>query len=98
MFLIEVFGIGFVAFLQKYIFLYVGENLTYDVRKELYQGIIYKHLSWFDNKDHAPGILSNVLSEDIGLLNGLTTEHFAILLEAFLALIIGIILAMTYTW
>lgn len=31
-------------------------------------------------------------------LNGLTTEHLAILIEAFLGLLIGIILAMSYTW
>jgi ATP-binding cassette subfamily B (MDR/TAP) protein 1 len=76
----------------------VGENLTFDVRNHLYQGIIYKHLAWFDNKNRAPGILSNVLSEDSGYLNGLTTEHIAILLEATLTLIIGVILAMVYTW
>jgi ATP-binding cassette subfamily B (MDR/TAP) protein 1 len=98
MFLIEVFLIGLVGFLQKYIFSYIGENLTYDVRNELFKGILYKSISWFDNKDRAPGILSNVLSEDIGALNGMTTEHFAIVMEAFLALIIGVILAMLYTW
>jgi ATP-binding cassette, subfamily B (MDR/TAP), member 1 len=98
MFLLEVFILGVVSFLQKYLFLYVGENLTFDVRNELFKGIIYKHISWFDNKDRAPGILSNVLSEDIGVLNGMTTEHLAIILEAILGLFIGVILAMFYTW
>jgi ABC-type multidrug transport system fused ATPase/permease subunit len=42
--------------------------------------------------------LSNILSEDIGALNGMTTEHFAILLESFTSLIVGIIIAMCYTW
>lgn len=32
MFLILVFCIGLFSFLQKYIFMYVGENLTFDVR------------------------------------------------------------------
>jgi len=98
LFLLLCFFIGLCGFLQKYLFMYVGENLTFDVRNELYKGIIYKHLAWFDSKDRAPGILSNVLSEDIGALNGLTTEHLAILINAFLGLIIGVILAMLYTW
>jgi ABC-type multidrug transport system fused ATPase/permease subunit len=98
MFLIEVFVLGLVSFLQKYLFLYVGENLTFDIRNELFASILYKQLSWFDNKDRAPGILSNVLSEDIGVLNGMTTEHFAILMEAILGLFIGVILALFYTW
>jgi ATP-binding cassette, subfamily B (MDR/TAP), member 1 len=98
MFLLEVFILGLVSFLQKYLFLYVGENLTFDIRNELFAGIVYKHLSWFDNKDRAPGILSNVLSEDIGVLNGMTTEHFAIIMEAILGLLIGVVLALFYTW
>jgi ABC-type multidrug transport system fused ATPase/permease subunit len=98
MFLLECIMIGVVSFLQKYIFSYVGENLTFDVRNELFKGIIYKHLQWFDSKTRAPGILSNVLSEDIGALNGLTTENFSIVTEAFLGLIIGVIFALVYNW
>lgn len=98
LFLALVVGIGIFSFLQKYLFTYVGENLTYDVRVDLFKGIVYKNIAWFDNKDRAPGILSSVLSEDIGALNGLTTEHIAILLEAALGLIIGVIIALLYTW
>jgi ATP-binding cassette, subfamily B (MDR/TAP), member 1 len=39
-----------------------------------------------------------VLSEDIGHLNGMTTEHLAILIEASLTLLIGMIFAMSFTW
>jgi ABC-type multidrug transport system fused ATPase/permease subunit len=98
MFLLECIIIGIVSFLQKYVFSNVGENLTFDVRLELFKGIIYKHLQWFDSKKRAPGILSNVLSEDIGSLNGLTTENFAIVTEAFLGLVIGVIFALVYNW
>jgi ATP-binding cassette, subfamily B (MDR/TAP), member 1 len=98
MFLLLVCMMGVVYFILKYIFFYAGENLTQDIRNQLYKNIIYKHLAWFDRKDRAPGILSNVLSEDIGYLNGLTTEHLAILIEAYGGLIIGTIFAMFYTW
>ena len=98
MFLLLCFCIGLLSFLQKYLFMYVGENLTFDIRNQLYQGIIYKQLSWFDSKDRAPGILSNVLSEDINCLNGMTTEHLSVLIEAFLGLFIGIAIAMAFTW
>ena len=98
MFLLEVFGIGFFSFLQKYMFQYVGENLTFDIRKRLFNGIVYKPLEWFDSKGRAPGILSNVLSEDINALNGMTTEHLSILFEAFCGLIIGVFISMFYTW
>ena len=98
MLLIECIMIGIFSFLQKWVFSIVGENLTLDVRFDLFKGIIYKHLQWFDNKQRAPGILSNVLSEDIGALNGLTTENFSIVTEAFLGLLIGVIFALAYNW
>lgn len=65
MFLVLTVGVLIVGFLNKYIYSYLGENLTYTVRGKLFTGIIFKHLGWFDNKERAPGILSNVLSEDI---------------------------------
>ena len=98
MFLMLALLIGILGFLQKYLYLYVGENLTYTVRMELFKGIVYKSIQWFDNKDRAPGILGNVLSEDITSLNGMTTEHIGVLIEATLGLIFGIIISMFYSW
>jgi ATP-binding cassette subfamily B (MDR/TAP) protein 1 len=79
-------------------FSYVGENLTFRIRKQLFEGILYKNISWFDNKNRAPGILSNILSEDVSKLNGLTTETIAVILEAILGLIIGIIISFYFSW
>ncbi len=59
---------------------------------------MFKHIAWFDRKDRAPGILSNIISEDISILNGMTTEHLAILIEAYGGLIIGTAIALFYNW
>jgi len=98
MFLLLVLCLFVFFFIQKYIFYYAGENLTFDIRNLLYRGIIFKDLSWFDSKDRAPGILSNILTEDISTLNGMTTEHLGILIEAYGGLVIGCIIALFYTW
>lgn len=42
-----------------------GEGLTTNVRIDLVKGIIYKQLCWFDSESKAPGVLTNVLSEDV---------------------------------
>lgn len=76
----------------------MGENLILRVRKLLFRELMYKDVNWFDSKDRAPGVLTNLLSEHISLLNGLTTETISILLDGFLAIIIGIILALIFTW
>ena len=68
------------------------------MRTLLFSSIIYKDVSWFDSKDKAPGVLSNILAEDITLLNGLSTETVAIYMEGSMGFIIGIIMAFTFTW
>ena len=75
-----------------------GENLTLAVRKKLFEGILYKHIGWFDSKDKAPGVLTNMLSEDISTLNGLTTETISILSETFLGLLISCAICIYFEW
>ena len=91
-------GMGFTGFLQRFVFNYTGENLTFDVRSLLFGSLIHKQISWFDRKDRAPGVLSNILSEDITNLNGLTTETVAVLFESFLALVVGISVSSFFSW
>lgn len=75
-----------------------GENLTYSVRLDLIRGIMYKQLSWFDSESRAPGVLTGVLSEDISLLNGMTTETIIVMMEAVLGLVIGLAFGIYYCW
>mmetsp|Transcript_8749 Transcript_8749/g.8043 ORF Transcript_8749/g.8043 Transcript_8749/m.8043 type:complete len:84 (+) Transcript_8749:102-353(+) len=60
--------------------------------------MLYKDISWFDSKENAPGVLTNILAEDITLLNGLTTETLAIYLQGYLGLIIGMVLSLYFSW
>lgn len=43
-------------------------------------------------------MLTGVLSEDISMLNGMTTETLVVMTEAFLGLVVGLILAIYYCW
>ena len=98
MFLVTGFGIGMTQFLQRYSFSALGENLTCTIRVKLFESIMYKHVAWFDHKDKAPGVLSNILSEDIVLLNGLSTETVAIIFEAVFTVVVGLIVALCFCW
>ena len=57
-----------------------------------------KHIGWFDNKDRAPGVLTNIITEDISQVNGLTTEAIAILIEAFLGLFVSCLACFIFAW
>lgn len=72
--------------------------MTSIFRIKLFEAILYKHIGWFDNKDKAPGILGNIIQEDISQLNGLTSETYAVAMESILGLIISSALCLWFSW
>ena len=96
--ILVVIGMSFFSGLERILIGICGENLTYNVRTELVRGILYKQLSWFDREERAPGVLTGVLSEDISLLNGMTTETLVVVVEAFMGLAVGLLLGLIYCW
>ena len=89
---------GILNGVEKTMFAVTGENLTFNVRRDLMRGILFKQVHWFDREDRAPGILTNVLSEDVTALNGMTTETVSVVIEAGLGLILGLCISMIISW
>lgn len=44
---------------------YVGENITLNMRSNLYKAIVKKDIGWFDNRENAPGVLTSVLASEV---------------------------------
>jgi ATP-binding cassette subfamily B (MDR/TAP) protein 1 len=86
------------TFLQKLAFGYCSENLVKTIRIKLFEAILYKHIGWFDNKDRAPGVLGNVIQEDIAMLNGLTSETYAVALESILGIVVSSGMCLYFSW
>jgi len=97
-FVILCFGIGLSTYLQKYFFGRGGENLTFTLRVKLFAAILRKNIGWFDNKNRAPGILTNIITEDISSVNGLTTESVGIAVEAGLGLFFSCLICFIFAW
>lgn len=91
-------GIGLSTYIQKLCFSLGGDNLTYKLRVKLFESILMKDVGWFDSKDRAPGVLTNVILEDISALNGLTTEASGIIVEAVLGLTISAAICFIFSW
>lgn len=62
---IEGFALFVVAFASKYAFGIVGANIICNMRQVTYLSVLKKHIGWFDDRDHSPGIITNILSADI---------------------------------
>ena len=65
MFSILCFGMFFSSYFQKLAFGIGSENLIHTMRIKLFEAILYKHIGWFDKKERAPGVLGNIIQEDI---------------------------------
>ena len=72
--------------------------MTLRLRIRLFEAILRKHIGWFDDKDRAPGVLTNIITEDISSVNGLTTEAIGVMIEAFLGITISCIVCAIFSW
>lgn len=95
-------GLGFIAmiltFLNRSIFGILGESMTKGMRFKLYSSLLWKHVGWYDNKEHAPGQLTSAIATEAQTLNGASTEAVAVTLESSLGLIVAVVIAFTFYW
>jgi ATP-binding cassette subfamily B (MDR/TAP) protein 1 len=83
---------------ERTLFGVMGERLSYVLRLDLLKGIMYKQVSWFDREDRAPGILTNIMSENITELNGMTSETVVTVVEVIFSLTFGILGGFILCW
>mmetsp|Transcript_111804 Transcript_111804/g.154397 ORF Transcript_111804/g.154397 Transcript_111804/m.154397 type:complete len:119 (+) Transcript_111804:1426-1782(+) len=43
----------------------IGENITYNLRRNVYASILSRPPGWFDSPDHQAGVMTTLLSSDI---------------------------------
>ncbi len=72
--------------------------MTLKVRRQLYSGILSKHMGWFDSKDNAPGVLSATMASDTQTVNGVSAEGLASSLEGGFAILVGVVIGFSYNW
>ena len=89
---------GFLVLINRSIFGILGESMTKGMRFNLYRSLLRKHAGWYDSKEHAPGQLTSCIATEAQTLNGASTEAIAVSLEAFLGLIVAVIIAFTFSW
>ena len=86
------------VFFYKMIFGSIASNITLNMRKYLYESIMNKDVGWFDDRDHASGILTTTLSADVISLNGVSSEGIGIIFECIGSIICGFAIALIYSW
>ncbi len=68
--------------LQIYLYGISSENLTYRLRKNVFQTILRQEIAWFDDKENSTGALCARLSQDAASVNGVSGETLSSLFQA----------------
>ena len=90
---------GFVGTFFMYgILSMMSENVTIQVRNQLYKSIIKKEIGFFDEKENAPGVISSTMANDTSTLNGAATDGAVSYLQSLCSLIVGIAIGCYYCW
>ena len=76
----------------------VAEEITQGFRAELYQAIVRKPIGWHDERDNGAGIMTATLSSDVQLLNGVSSDGIAVMVESIVAVLTGLIFALIFSW
>lgn len=88
----------FIGGAEKSLFGIMGEKMTAQLQIKLVEEIMHKQISWFDREDRAPGIITSVISSDITLLNGMTSEVLVTIFELVAIIIIGMSAGLYFNW
>ena len=88
----------FIMGFEKALFGVMGERLTLKLRLMLIEEIMHKQISWHDQENRAPGILTNAISANVASLNGMTSEVIVTLFELVCIVIIGMSAGTYFCW
>ena len=86
------------AVATKTAFGFLGENVTFEVRKILYISILKKNIGWFDQKENGASVLTSAMASDTSLINGVSTESLSPIFDASFAFVASIIIGFLYCW
>jgi ABC-type multidrug transport system fused ATPase/permease subunit len=87
-----------VTALKNSAFGYVSENITMNMRRDVYTSVLRKHMGWHDVRTNNSGVITAILSRDCGALQGLTAEVVGMYLECFGCMGAALAIAFYFSW
>jgi ATP-binding cassette subfamily B (MDR/TAP) protein 1 len=84
--------------LRGIFFGFVAENITENMRHDLYQNVFRKHIGWHDARSNNSGIITSVLSGECTQLAGLSGEAVGVMIESLFSVVFAIIVAFYFSW
>lgn len=76
----------------------ISENITMNIRAELYESVVRKEIGWHDDRENSSGVMTATLASDVQLLNGVSSEGMTVQIESGVALLTGVVGAFIFSW
>jgi len=76
----------------------ISYNITYDIRRKLYENILVKNIGYFDFPENSTPVLSGVMQSDTTIINGVATDAIPPQVEAATLVIFSFGLAGYMCW
>ncbi|EGC33546.1 hypothetical protein DICPUDRAFT_80697 [Dictyostelium purpureum] len=89
---------GFANFLSNYCFTYIGEKLTYNLRRLSFDSIIRQDIGWFDLPENATGKLTTNLATDTTMVQSITSQRLSLLIQNSVTVIVALIISFIAGW
>eukprot|EP01132_Coremiostelium_polycephalum_P006617 gene6617-8188_t len=89
---------GIANFLQTFSFTYIGEKLTYHLRRLSFRSIMSQDVGWFDLPANATGVLTTNLATDATLVQGVTSQRLGLVFQNIVTIVAGLIIAFIAGW
>ena len=94
--------IGVVAFIIYYVQVYLGylagDEITENLRKEVFAKILKMPMKWFDLKSNMSGSLGLKLSTSAEIVNEVVTTYIFILIQSLTTFVAGFGIAFYFCW
>lgn len=95
-------GLSIFAFLiniiQHYNFEYLGEYLTYRIRKTMLSKILTFEVAWFDEDENSCGAIFSRLGKDAELVRSLVGDRMGILVQTFSGVTVAWTMGLIISW
>jgi len=88
----------FANLFQSYLLSILGEKVAYKMKVQAYEKTLRKPLSFFDDPNNNPGMLSTKISMDTQQVETLASTFIGVMIQAISGFMVGMIIAFVYSW
>ncbi|KAN0050692.1 hypothetical protein ACTA71_003837 [Dictyostelium dimigraforme] len=85
-------------FIQIYCFTYIGEKLTFNLRRLSFESIMRQDIGWFDLSENSTGRLTANLATEATLVQGMTSQRLGLLIQNIITIVAGLVIAFVSGW